>query len=285
MNINWYPGHMKKTKESLEKMIKLVDAVIEIRDARAPYSTKNPILKEIIRNKPLTVLLNKSDLADPAVSKRWIDKIKNENVNVIEFNAKNNIKTNELIIKTKESVEKYYKENKAKSFDNKIIKAMVVGIPNVGKSTLINLLNKKKSLKVGNKPGITKTNQWIKISESFMLLDTPGVLWPKFESDTTALNLCFIGSIKDDILNKDDIALKLIEFLNQRYKEAIMKRYRLDRIYSPLQTLEEIAKKRGFILKGGEYDYDKSIVTLLDEFKKGELGRISLEDVYDEQGN
>lgn len=279
MNINWYPGHMKKTRESLIEMSKLVDIVIELIDARAPMSSTNPIIKEITANKAKIILLNKADLADERVNKKWIAHYKN--AKCIEFNAKDKSNVKKIIDLSRKEVDKYHKEHKQREHFGPI-KAMVVGIPNVGKSTFINLMNNKKSLKTGNKPGVTKKNQWIKVDNDFMLLDTPGVLWPKFESQEIGMNLAFIGSIKDEILNKDDIAIALIKFLKANYSGALNARYKVNEDASELEILEEIAKNRGFILKGNELDVYKAINILVDEFRNGLLGRISLEEPLDE---
>ena len=279
MNINWYPGHMKKTRESLLEMSKLVDIIIELIDARAPMSSTNPIIKDITANKAKIILLNKADLADEKINKKWMNYYKD--AKCIEFNAKNKANVKKIIDLSRKEVDRYHEEHKQREHFGPI-KAMVVGIPNVGKSTFINLMNNKKSLKTGNKPGVTKTNQWIKVSNEFMLLDTPGVLWPKFEDQKIGMNLAFIGSIKDEILNKDDIALALIKFLKNNYSGALENRYKVSESGTELEILEEIAKNRGFILKGSEFDVYKAINILIDEFRNGLLGRISLEEPKDE---
>ena len=242
-------------------------------------SSTNPIIKEITENKAKIILLNKADLADDKVNKKWIAHFKD--AKCIEFNAKNKSNVKKIIDLSRKEVDKYHEEHKRREHFGPI-KTMVVGIPNVGKSTFINLMNNRKSLKTGNKPGVTKKNQWIKVDNDFMLLDTPGVLWPKFESQEIGLNLAFIGSIKDEILNKDDIAIALIKFLKEHYSGALNARYNVNEDATELEILEEIAKNRGFILKGNELDVYKAINILVDEFRNGLLGRISLEEPFDE---
>lgn len=278
MNINWYPGHMKKTKESLSKNLSMVDIVYELLDARIPISSQNPIVDDIVKDKPRIKILNKSDLSNGRSNKLWKDYYEKKGISTIFMNSVSGKGIDELIAlsleKTKVKRESYLK----KGVQNKPIRVMILGIPNVGKSTLINSLAGRKGAKIGNKPGITKMNQWIKTKGGLELLDTPGILWPKFEDKKVGLNLAFIGSIKDEILDIETLALKLIEKLLGFAPENLEKRYGIStENKSPLEIMEEIGFKRGCIIKGGEIDYTKVSTILLDEFRKGKIGNITLE--------
>lgn len=279
MNINWYPGHMKKTRESLEKNIAMVDIVCELLDARIPFSSQNPIINDIVKDKPRIIILNKSDLANSRDNILWKAYFNKRNISTIFMNSLLGKGIDELIglsvKKTREKRERYLE----KGVQNKPIRMMIIGIPNVGKSTLINTLSGRKGTKVGNKPGITKTNQWIKTKGGLELLDTPGILWPKFEDKKVGLNLAFIGSIKDEILDVETLALKLIEKLIDIDPISLKNRYNLSGVANrhALEIMEEIGMKRGCKLKGGEIDYTKVSNVLLDEFRKGTIGNITLE--------
>lgn len=278
MSINWFPGHMVKTRREILENLKLVDAVIEIRDARIVNSSKNPEVDKIIEGKPRLILLNKADLAEKKVTLDWIKKMSNETTIILEVNSL----TGEGLNKIKPSLERLLREKlermKAKGLLNYFIRVMVVGIPNVGKSSFINRMAKNAIAKVGDKPGVTKNKQWIKTKDSIELLDTPGILWPKFDDEETAYNLAFTGAIKDEIMNREEVALNLIKKLSIRYKDRIMERYKLESLSEdPVEVLKAIAKKRGCIVKGGEIDYDRVTTLILDEYRGGKLGRISLE--------
>ncbi|OLS01743.1 ribosome biogenesis GTPase YlqF [Tissierella creatinophila] len=278
MNINWYPGHMKKTKESLEKNLSMVDIVYELLDARIPFSSQNPIIDDIIKNKPRITILNKSDLANSRDNKLWKEHFEKQDISTIFMNSLLGKGIDELIKlsleKTNDKRERYI----AKGVQNKPIRVMILGIPNVGKSTLINSLSGRKGAKIGNKPGITKMNQWIKTKGGLELLDTPGILWPKFEDKKVGLNLAFIGSIKDEILDIETLALNLIEILMKTYPTNLEKRYNIGiGNKSPLEVMEEIGSKRGCKIRGGEIDYTKVSTIVLDEFRKGTIGNITLE--------
>lgn len=278
MNINWYPGHMKKTKESLEKNLSMVDIVYELLDARIPFSSQNPIIDDIIKNKPRITILNKSDLANSRDNKLWKEHFEKQDISTIFMNSLLGKGIDELIKlsleKTNDKRERYI----AKGVQNKPIRVMILGIPNVGKSTLINSLSGRKGAKIGNKPGITKMNQWIKTKGGLELLDTPGILWPKFEDKKVGLNLAFIGSIKDEILDIETLALNLIEILMKTYPTNLEKRYNIGiENKSPLEVMEEIGSKRGCKIRGGEIDYTKVSTIVLDEFRKGTIGNITLE--------
>lgn len=278
MNINWYPGHMKKTRESIEKNLPLVDIVFELIDARIPISSRNPIIDDILGNKPRIVILNKSDLASEEGNKVWEEFFLKKNLITVCINALSGKGIDRLIKLSNE----LYKEKRhgfeKKGIINKPIRVMILGIPNVGKSTLINTLAKKKSAKTGNKPGITKSNQWIKTKSNLELLDTPGILWPKFEDKRVGLHLAFTGAIKDEILDIETLALKLIEILAKNFPNLLKNRYNVEiDNKSYLQVMEEIGRKRGALIKGGEIDYTKTSNIILDEFRKGIIGRITLE--------
>ena len=278
MNINWYPGHMKKTTESIEKNLSMVDLVLELIDARIPYSSQNPIIDSIVKNKPRIIILNKSDLADNDANILWQVYFNKKGIETVLLNSLTGKGIGELL-KIAEKVT----EEKRKTYENRGVisratKAMIIGIPNVGKSTLINMLSGRKGAKTGNKPGITKSNQWIKTKGKFELLDTPGILWPKFEEELVGLNLAFTGAIKDEILDIETLALKFIERIIKYYPKSLNNRYNIViHELTPLEIIEEIGKKRGCIVKGGEIDYTKVSTIILDEFRKGVLGNITLE--------
>lgn len=278
MNINWYPGHMKKTIEDIEKKLKLVDFVIEIIDSRIPYSSRNPLFKDLLKNKKRLLIFNKSDLSDPKLNEEWMEKITDENNFAISYNAmKPNV--NLVVKKSEELMADEIKKYQDKGLKKGPLRAMIVGIPNSGKSTFINSISGTKSARTGNRPGVTKTNQWIKIHSKLHLLDTPGVLWPKFE-EKVGLNLAFTGAIKDEIMDRETLALKLIEKLKNIAPASLEERYKISDIkeMSPLEIMDEIGKNRGALMRRGLIDYEKVSGIILDEFRKGTLGRITLEE-------
>lgn len=278
MNINWYPGHMKKTIEDIEEKLKLVDFVIEIIDSRIPYSSRNPLFKDLLKNKKRLLIFNKSDLSDPKLNEEWMEKITDENNFAISYNAmKPNV--NLVVKKSEELMADEIKKFEDKGLKKGPLRAMIVGIPNSGKSTFINSISGTKSARTGNRPGVTKTNQWIKIHSKLHLLDTPGVLWPKFE-EKVGLNLAFTGAIKDEIMDRETLALKLIEKLKNIAPASLEERYKISDIkeMSPLEIMDEIGKNRGALMRGGLIDYEKVSGIVLDEFRKGTLGRITLEE-------
>ncbi len=278
MNINWYPGHMKKTKESIQKNLSMVDIVYELIDARIPHSSQNPIIDEILGDKPRITILNKCDLADPNANNIWQDYFLSKGINSVCIDAlsgKGIERLHKLTDKVTEEKRLAYEKRGVISTPTR---AMILGIPNVGKSTLINTLSRKKGAKTGNRPGITKTNQWIKTTYNLELLDTPGILWPKFEDKEVGLNLAFTGAIKDEILDIESLALKLIERLALTCPKLLSNRYGLDlsdKTY--LEIMDEIGMKRGCLIRGGDIDYTKVAGIILDEFRKGIIGKITLE--------
>ena len=278
MKIQWYPGHMTKAKRMMVEDIKLIDLVIELVDARIPYSSRNPDIDKLAQGKSRVILLNKSDLCDDRKSDEWIDYFQSKGFLVVKLDSRN--KSNMKNIKTiiaKACEEKKAKDRK-KGIINRPVRAMVVGIPNVGKSTFINSFAGKSCAKTGNKPGVTKGKQWIKLNKDVELLDTPGILWPKFDDEMVGTNLAYIGSINDQIINMTELALELIEFLQTRYPGRLAERYgeNIDSSEAP-QIIGEIAKVRGCLKKGGEIDYDKAVSILFDDFRSGKIGKITIE--------
>lgn len=278
MAINWFPGHMVKTKREIQNNLKLVDAVVEIRDARIPKSSKNPDIDELCAGKPRVILLNKSDLTDPKVTKAWKESLTNDETIVLEVNALKGEGLNAIKPALLKLLKEKHDRLRAKGLVKITTRVMVVGIPNVGKSTFINKMAKNNIAKTGDRPGVTKNKQWIKTKLGIELMDTPGVLWPKFEDETVGLNLAFTGAIKDEIMDTEELALKLVERLQETNPEALMTRYKLTELQeNPLDNLDAIARKRGAIMSGNQIDYNRIAAIILDEFRGGKIGRISLE--------
>lgn len=278
MAINWFPGHMAKTRREIKENLKVVDAVIEIRDSRIVKSSANPVINEICENKPRIILLNKSDLSEESITKCWIKYLSTDNVKVIPVNCL----TGNGLRNIKPILDELLKEKHARFIAKGLVnitdRVMVVGIPNVGKSSFINKMAKSNIAKTGDKPGVTKSKQWIKTNMGIELMDTPGVLWPKFEDEKVGLSLAFTGAIKDDIMDIEDLAVKLVERLQIDYKDRLIKRYKLETLTDDaLQNLDSIAKKRGAVMSKGEIDYNRIAAVLMDEFRGGKLGPISLE--------
>jgi ribosome biogenesis GTPase A len=291
-NINWYPGHMAKTKRQIIEDLKLIDVVIEILDARIPISSRNPDIGEYTKNKKKLIILNKYDLADENQNRKWIEYFKANGIEAVLVNSN----TGEGINKAIEKIEEVYNSGK-KQYDEKgrigkSIRVMVLGIPNVGKSSFINRISKKTVATVGNKPGVTRQKQWIRINQNIELLDTPGILWPKFESEEVALNLSYTGSIKDEVIEIIEVSFNLIRFLLNKYMDKLLNRYKLntneideildldieenEKIY---EIMKLIGKKRGALISGGEVDIEKVSRIILDDFRSGKIGRITLEEV------
>jgi ribosome biogenesis GTPase A len=272
--INWYPGHMKKTRELIQENLKAVDIVIEVVDARIPISSRNPIIDDLIKNKNRIIILNKSDLSDSNANAEWVKFFKKQCNDVLLMNCMTGNGVSQLL---KLLVIKQEEKNAGK-VRKKPLRIMIVGVPNVGKSSLINRLLGKKSAKTGNKPGVTRGKQWLNLENGIQLLDTPGILWPKFEDPNVGLYLAFCGSIKDEILDVSTLALELIKVLQVEYPELLKERYKLTELGdTPLDTMEMIAEKRGFIQSGNRIDYERTARTLLDEFRAGIIGKITLE--------
>ncbi len=277
MHFQWYPGHMSKARRQMEEDVALIDVVIELVDARIPYSSKNPDIDRIAKKKSRIILLNKYDLADPSVTDQWRAYFENKGWFVTYVNSKagNGVKNvNEVI---QEACKEKMERDRQKGIINRPIRAMIVGIPNVGKSTFINSFAGKACAKTGNKPGVTKGKQWIRLNKNVELLDTPGILWPKFEDQRIGMRIAFIGSINDDILVPTDLAYELCKYLLKEYPGALAQKYEIEEDEDVVVTLEHIAKKRGCLLKGGLYDLTKAAGFILDDFRNGRIGRITLE--------
>ncbi len=273
-NINWYPGHMKKTRELIEENLKAVDVVVEVLDARIPVSSRNPIIAEITGNKRRIIVLNKVDLADDAATAAWVKGLSGAECDVLAMNSNSGEGVKallNLLVRLRDEKNEGRERKRA-------LRLMIVGIPNVGKSSLINRLAGRKGAKTGNKPGVTRGKQWISLGQDIMLLDTPGILWPKFEDPSVGLDLAFCGSIKDEIMDLETLGLRLIEKLSDIAPDMLCARYRLEGVCETgLETMEAIAAKRGFILPGKRVDYERTARTVLDEFRSGTIGKISLE--------
>lgn len=273
-HINWYPGHMKKTKELIQANLKLVDVVIEVVDARIPISSRNPIIDELVKSKQRIIVLNKTDLADSRENEKWSNHFKAKGYLVLNMNCMSGAGVSQLL-SLLATIQKAKNEGQILK---RTLRMMIVGVPNVGKSSLINRLTGKKSTQVGDRPGVTKGKQWLTIQNDMQLLDTPGILWPKFEDPNVGLNLAFCGSIKDEIMDMGDLALELIGVLQHNYGDLLVERYKIEEISeTPLETMEAIAIKRGFILSGKRIDYERTARAVLDEFRAGLIGRITLE--------
>ena len=275
-NINWYPGHMKKTRELIAENLKMVDIVIEVIDARIPVSSRNPIIDELVKTKKRIIILNKSDLSDGNANNHWAEYFKRQGNMVLAMNCMSGGGVNQLY----KILNRLQEEKNEGQIRRKPLRMMIVGVPNVGKSSLINRMTGKKSAKTGDRPGVTKGKQWLGLENGMQLLDTPGILWPKFEDPEVGLDLAFCGSIKDEILDVATLALELIKVLQRDYPQLLMDRYKLDEIEEDaLTNMENIARKRGFILSGKRIDYERCGKTLLDEFRSGKIGNITLEKV------
>ncbi|MBQ7839308.1 MAG: ribosome biogenesis GTPase YlqF [Lachnospiraceae bacterium] len=276
MNYQWYPGHMTKARRAMQEDIKLIDLIIELVDARMPLSSRNPDIDELGKNKSRLVLLNKADLADPAANRAWCSWFEAQGIYVLEINAKSGAGLKAISGKVQEACKEKIERDRKRGILNRPVRAMVAGIPNVGKSTFINSFAGKAVTKTGNKPGVTKGKQWIRLNKSLELLDTPGILWPKFDDQSVGMKLAFIGSMNDEILVKEELALDLIAFLQKQYPALLPERYGIE-AGSDLAVLEAISDSRKCYKKGGEADLEKASALLLDDFRNGRLGRISLE--------
>ena len=279
-NINWFPGHMAKARREIGEAMSKVDLVLELVDARCPEASRNPILNELIGSKPRIIILNKADLADEKVNKLWVEKYKKENQAAILADSIKGIGIKDIVKTAYEIMKDKLAKQEAKGMIGGNIKAIIVGIPNVGKSTLINKIAGKQTANTGNKPGVTKKNQWIRLDERLQLLDTPGVLWPKLDNEEYARHLSYVEAIKDEVIDVEEIAVNLADELANNYKKELYERYKIAEDFTydmPFELLDEIGKKRGCLIKGGEIDYNKVSNILLDEFRSGKIGRLSLE--------
>lgn len=284
MNFQWYPGHMTKAKRQMQEDIKLIDLIIELVDARIPLSSRNPDIDELGRNKARLILLNKSDLSDERYNEKWMEYFQEKGFYVLKINARNGSSVKAIHKVIQEACKEKIERDRRRGIKNRPIRAMVVGIPNVGKSTFINTFAGKACTKTGNKPGVTKGKQWIRLNKNVELLDTPGILWPKFEDQNVGMKLAMIGSIKDEILNVDELSLELLKIILKNYAGMIQKRYDIEEVEDAVAMLKSIAVKRQCLLKGNELDYGKAAAIIMEEFRNGKIGRITLEYPGEEQG-
>ncbi len=280
-NIQWFPGHMTKTKRQIQASLKLVDAVAEIIDARIPVSSRNPDLDSIIQNKPRVVLMNKCDMADPSSTQKWINYFKNNGIVAIPIDCKTGRGINKFVSSVNEVLKEKIEKQKAKGLLNPTVRVMIVGIPNVGKSTFINRISKNRKAKAEDKPGVTRGNQWFTINKGFEVLDTPGVLWPKFEDKIVGERLAFTGAVKDQIMDTELLAMRLLDFLKVEKNPIFLERFKLQN--EPIENIESyellelIGKKRGMLISGGEIDTERAAIMLLDEYRSAKLGKYTFE--------
>ena len=278
MQVQWYPGHMTKAKRMMLEDIKLIDLVIELIDARVPTSSRNPDIDEIAKGKSRLAVLNKSDLADPRKNDEWLKYYQNKGTPALLVDSRNRTGFAPIGKAIEEACKVKIERDRKRGITNRPVRAMVVGIPNVGKSTFINSMCKKASAKTGNKPGVTKGKQWINLNKNVELLDTPGILWPRFDNELTGMHLAFIGSINDEIVDEVELAMELMNYLKKSYAGVLFNRYEVDESKETPVILNDIAIKRGCLKKGNETDYSKAANILLDDFRSGKLGRITIED-------
>ncbi len=274
-NIQWFPGHMTKTRRQIEASLKLVDAVAEIVDARVPESSRNPVISEITHNIPRIILLNKSDYADDRITAQWQKYYTSKGFKSMVCDCRSGKGVKSFVPNVKGVLSELLAKRKAKGFIGRPLRVMVVGIPNVGKSSFINRLSGASKVKAEDRPGVTRGQQWVALDKDLELLDTPGILWPKFDDQQVAIKLGYTGAIKDDVMDIYELADNLLKFLSENYPQNVRQRYKLDE--QSAISLELIAKKRGMLVSGGEPDLDRAAITVLDEFRSGKLGKISLE--------
>ena len=277
MNLQWYPGHMTKAKRQMQEDLKLIDLIIELVDARIPLSSRNPDIDELGKNKARLILLNKSDLADERYNEQWSAYFQKKGFYVVKVNAKSGAGLKSIQGVIQEACKAKIERDIRRGIKNRPIRAMVVGIPNVGKSTFINSYAGKACAKTGNKPGVTKGKQWIRLNKTLELLDTPGILWPKFEDQEVGKRLAFIGSIKDEILNLEELSLELLDYIRTNYPGLLNTRYGIEEEGTPVSLLEAVADKRKCLIRGQEIDYAKAAGIVMEEFRNGKIGRITLE--------
>jgi len=277
MNIQWYPGHMTKAKRAMQEDIKLIDLIIELVDARAPLSSRNPDIDDLGRGKARMVLLNKADLASEAGNAAWTRYFEAKGFQVMKIDARQKASLKQIHSVIQEACKEKIERDRRRGILNRPVRAMVAGIPNVGKSTFINSFAGKACAKTGNKPGVTKGKQWIRLNKGLELLDTPGILWPKFEDQQVGMRLAFIGSMNDEILIPDELACDLIGAIKELYPKALQERYEADPAGKPIEILEAVAESRKCYAKGEQLDLGKAAGILIDDFRSGKLGRITLE--------
>ena len=277
MNLQWYPGHMTKAKRQMQEDLKLIDLIIELVDARIPLSSRNPDIDELGKNKARLILLNKSDLADERYNEQWSAYFQKKGFYVVKVNAKSGAGLKSIQGVIQEACKAKIERDRRRGIKNRPIRAMVVGIPNVGKSTFINSYAGKACAKTGNKPGVTKGKQWIRLNKTLELLDTPGILWPKFEDQEVGKRLAFIGSIKDEILNLEELSLELLDYIRTNYPGLLNTRYGIEEEGTPVSLLEAVADKRKCLIRWQEIDYAKAAGIVMEEFRNGKIGRITLE--------
>ena len=277
MNLQWYPGHMTKAKRQMQEDLKLIDLIIELVDARIPLSSRNPDIDELGKNKARLILLNKSDLADERYNEQWSAYFQKKGFYVVKVNAKSGAGLKSIQGVIQEACKEKIERDRRRGIKNRPIRAMVVGIPNVGNSTFINSYAGKACAKTGNKPGVTKGKQWIRLNKTLELLDTPGILWPKFEDQEVGKRLAFIGSIKDEILNLEELSLELLDYIRTNYPGLLNTRYGIEEEGTPVSLLEAVADKRKCLIRGQEIDYAKAAGIVMEEFRNGKIGRITLE--------
>lgn len=277
MQVQWYPGHMTKAKRMMQENIKLIDLVIELVDARAPLSSKNPDIDELGKNKFRLILLNKADLSSEKGNAMWTKYFEEKGYFVVKINSRSGAGMKQISATIMEACKEKIERDRKRGILNRPIRAMVVGIPNVGKSTFINSFAGRAAAKTGNKPGVTKGAQWIRLNKQVELLDTPGILWPKFEDQAVGVKLAMLGSVNDEILNIDELCIELIKLLDEHFPDVISERYQIEKQEEPLKVLEEIARVRACLLKGNELDVSKAANILMDDFRSGRLGKLTLE--------
>ncbi len=280
LHINWYPGHMKKTRELLINNLSIVDVIVEVIDSRIPFSSKNPDIEKLAGDKPIVLLLNKEDLSDARETEKWLSYYKKQNKTVLSYNGTTGEGSKALMHVIEEAFQPKLERLQKRGLKDRSIRLMIAGVPNSGKSTLINRLSGRRSAQTGDRAGVTKGKQWVKLKGNLEMLDTPGILWPKFEDQTVALMLAFTGAIKDEVLDIEEIAFALLSELKVRYAKNLCERYGIEVSYdtNTLDIMEQIASARGFLLKGNEIDYMRTARAILNDFREGKLGRITLEE-------
>ena len=281
LKVQWFPGHMAKTRRLMEANLKLVDIVAELLDARVPYSSRNPEIDRIVGSKPRMIILNKCDMANPVATKKWVEHFKSLNIPTVAVDCKKGKGLSEIPVAAREALKEELLKREKKGNAAQPIRMMIVGIPNVGKSSLINRLSGSKKAKVEDRPGVTKGKQWVRMGDSVELLDMPGVLWPKFDDELVGEKLAFIGSVKDDVVDVEYMAMRLLKLFNEQYPKQMMDRYKIAEGETdglePYQLLELVGKKRGMLISGGEINTERAAITVMDEYRKGDLGKITLE--------